>query len=222
MGEVARRPELVELIVGDEPDAWDRAGFDVRGTSTWIGQVHLRLVGEADGRGIRSWALAHVDQATDDVDGLPTAAPTEGELAPPHDLDHSNGVAGFDHLVVATPNPDRTLETFTAIGMELRRTRDFGPPERQRRQMFFWIGDPILEVVSPATATGDEPSSFWGIACTVADIDATAHALGDACSRPKDAVQPGRRIATLRHEPLGMSVPVAFMTAHVATPRPIS
>jgi hypothetical protein len=88
--------------------------------------------------------------------------------------------------------------------------------------MFFWIGDPILEVVSPATATGDEPSSFWGIACAVADIDATAHALGDACSRPKDAVQPGRRIATLRHEPLGMSVPVAFMTAHVATPRPIS
>jgi hypothetical protein len=29
---------------------------------------------------------------------------------------------------------------------------------------------------------------------------------------PKSAVQPGRRIATLRHKQLGLSVPLAFMS----------
>jgi hypothetical protein len=33
-----------------------------------------------------------------------------------------------------------------------------------------------------------------------------------ACNPPKDAVQPGRRIATLRTRELGLSVPIAFMT----------
>ncbi|QGG96064.1 VOC family protein [Actinomarinicola tropica] len=201
---------LTELIVGDEPTAWANAGFDVEGDATWLGTVRVRLVGEDAGRGVRSLGLDGADR--DDLDGLAVHAADPGH---PPATRHPNGVAGFDHLVVASPDLDRTLEAFTAVGLELRRTRDVGTADRPRRQMFFWLGEPILELVGPAEPSGDGPSRTFGVALTVADLDATAAHLGAACGRVKDAVQPGRRIATLRHEACGMSVPVAFMTAHV-------
>jgi hypothetical protein len=45
----------------------------------------------------------------------------------------------------------------------------------------------------------------------VPDIAATAAALGHLLGAPRDAVQPGRRIATLRRE-AGLGPAVAFMT----------
>src|SRR5690606_15388461 len=114
-----------------------------------------------------------------------------------------------------SPDLDRTIDALVATGLELRRVRDLGA----RQQAFFWLGEPILELVGPKEPSGTGPSRFWGLACTVDDIDRTAASLGEACGQPKDAVQPGRRIATLRHEPLGMSVPVAFMTPHVRSGR---
>ena len=65
------------------------------------------------------------------------------------------------------------------------------------RQAFFRVGRPILEVVEAADM---EPRAarFWGITFTTADIDAAAELLGDKLGRVKDAVQPGRRIATVR------------------------
>jgi hypothetical protein len=45
----------------------------------------------------------------------------------------------------------------------------------------------------------------------VADLDATAARLDGRIGRPKDAVQSGRRIATL-HAGDEISVPVAFMS----------
>lgn len=208
--------ELTELVVGDEPAAWERAGFDVDGDVSWVGGVRIRLVGEEQGRGVRSWALTAVEgRALDDLelDGLPLHRADDGPPRPT--TVHRNGVVGFDHVVVASPDLDRTLEAFTAAGLELRRTREIGTPDRPRLQMFFWIGEPILELVGPREPQGDGPSRTFGLALTVSDIDATAASLGEACGRVKDAVQQGRRIATLRHEPLGMSVPVAFMSAHV-------
>ena len=213
MGERAQPPAVVELIVGDDPSSWRAAGFAVDGDTTWVGGVRVRLAGTEDGRGIRSWSVAGLRSPAGGLDGLPLhdAGDADGRPA----ARHPNGVVGFDHVVVASPDLDRTLAAFTAQGLELRRTRDIGTPDRPRRQLFFWIGEPILELVGPSSATGDGPSRFFGLALTVDDLDATAAELGDACGRVKDAVQPGRRIATLRHEPLDMSVPIAFMTAHV-------
>ncbi|MBK5223077.1 MAG: glyoxalase [Acidimicrobiia bacterium] len=202
---------LIELQVGDEPAAWQRAGFHVEDGSTWIGDVRLRLVGESNGRGIASWGF-EAPPVAGELDGLPVHAATP---AAPPSTPHPNGVTGFDHLVVSSPDLDRTIEAYTDAGLELRRTRDIDTPDAPRRQCFFWIGEVILELVGPREPSGDGPSRFFGVACTVADLDATAASLGESCSAPKDAVQPGRRIATLRHKPLGMSVPVAFMSAHV-------
>jgi hypothetical protein len=70
----------------------------------------------------------------------------------------------------------------------------------------------IIELVGPAEATDDGPARFFGIACTVRDLDACAALLGDALGQIKDAVQPGRRIATLRHKDLGLRVAIAFMS----------
>ena len=56
------------------------------------------------------------------------------------------------------------------------------------------------------------PAFFWGLAFKVADLDATAAFLGEErSSPPRPAVQPGRRIATLRRS-AGLAVPVALMT----------
>lgn len=202
--------ELVELVVGDEVAAWERAGFAVDGDTTWIGGVRIVLAGEQGGRGVLSAGVAGTD--VDVIDGIDTHPAVAG--GPGDGFEHPNGVVGFDHVVVTSPDLDRTLDELTAVGLELRRTREVGTPEQPRRQMFFWFGEPILELVGPAERRGDGPSRIFGLAVVTDDIDATARRLGEACGRVKDAVQPGRRIATLRHEPLGLSVPVAFMSPH--------
>jgi hypothetical protein len=45
----------------------------------------------------------------------------------------------------------------------------------------------------------------------VEDLDALAQGLGEQLGSVRDAVQPGRRIATL-HSSAGLGQPVAFMT----------
>jgi hypothetical protein len=46
----------------------------------------------------------------------------------------------------------------------------------------------------------------------VDDLDRAAGMLGDRLKEPKQAVQPGRRIATLRSREAGLTTPVALMT----------
>ncbi len=91
------------------------------------------------------------------------------------------------------------------------------------RQAFFRLGEVILEVVeNPPGTPGAEDRArearFYGIAFVVADIDALAEELGElpvpggVLGSVRDAVQPGRRIATMRRE-ANLGLPVAFMTA---------
>jgi hypothetical protein len=80
------------------------------------------------------------------------------------------------------------------------------------RQVFFRMGEVILELIGQVDGEGDGAPGFFGIAVTVDDLDALAATLGDHLGGIKDAVQEGRRIATLRHRDLGMSVATAFMT----------
>ncbi|MDQ1375067.1 MAG: hypothetical protein QOJ09_2405, partial [Actinomycetota bacterium] len=143
-----------------------------------------------------------------EVDGLPTASSEEPARPTPA---HPNGVTDLDHLVLMTPDIGRTTAAIEATGLPLRRTREtdqYGPPFRQT---FFKLGDVVLEVIGPVEPRNDKPAHFYGLAFTVADLDATASYLGDRLHPPKDAVQPGRRIATLDRD-AGSSVPIAFMS----------
>jgi hypothetical protein len=71
-------------------------------------------------------------------------------------------------------------------------------------------GDVIVELFGPAKPAGDGPATFWDLAYTVADLDATVRRLGGAVGLARAAVQPGRRIASLRRGVL--AVPTAFMS----------
>jgi hypothetical protein len=55
------------------------------------------------------------------------------------------------------------------------------------------------------------PARLWGISFLVDDMEATVETLGDKLGTPRDAVQPGRKIATVRRE-AGLGPAVAFMT----------
>jgi len=210
---------LDELTVADPPEAWAALGFAVAGDTCVVGEVRIRLVGVDAGRGLTGWALRGVDTAT--LDGLATACSDR----PPPDQPpaHPNGIAALDHVVAISPDLDRTVAVLEAAGLDLRRVREEPTPAGAPRQAFFRLSGTILEVVQePAEATaragGDRPAFFWGLAFVAPDLDATVAALGEErVSEARSAVQPGRRIATLRRA-AGLSIPVALMTP--PAPRP--
>jgi catechol 2,3-dioxygenase-like lactoylglutathione lyase family enzyme len=191
-------PTLEQLEIADEPADWRALGFDVDDAACQVSSVRLRLVGKGPHRGILGWTLGN------------------GEPASPGAVPHPNGVARIDHVVLMSPDLDRTVEDLRADGFELRRIREGETPGGSTRQAFFRIGEPILEVVQAPEGTSvarnpDGPARLWGLAFLVDDLEQTTSALGELVGTRRDAVQPGRRIATLRPE-AGLGPAIAFMT----------
>jgi catechol 2,3-dioxygenase-like lactoylglutathione lyase family enzyme len=120
-------------------------------------------------------------------------------------------VTVLDHVVVITPDLARTTGAFESAGLRLRRTRDAGSPQRPMTQAFFKVGPTIVEVVGSPTRAEPGPARFYGLAFTVADLDATAAFLGERLRPARDAVQAGRSIATLDRA-AGSTVALAFMS----------
>ena len=202
-----------ELQIADAPGAWEAAGFTVVDHTIQVGTVRIRLVGPDAGTGIVGWSLRGVPDGVTAVDGLPTspsAQPPAEMLAEPGE--HALGATQVDHVVLMSPDLARTTAAIESIGAEVRRVRDFDIAGTPMRQVFFRLGEVILELVGDPASAGDGPATFWGITFTVADIDAAAALLGDRTGRVKDAVQRGRRITTLRHRDLGLSVSTALMS----------
>lgn len=205
---------VAEIVVGDDPQAWRSIGFAVDDDGLCrVGGTRIVLAGATDerDRGILGWTLAGVRVPDGGLDGLPTVAappPEESAAAGASPPRHRNGVVQIDHVVAFTADLDRTTAAIEAAGVAARRTRAAG---RGRLQRFFRLGEVVLELVGPEEPAGERPAAFWGLAFTVADIDATAAELGNRVGAPKPAVQPGRRIATLRKDDT-VSVPIAFMS----------
>lgn len=198
-----------ELLVADEPEAWRAAGFAVEGDLSRIGAVRVRLVGRGRGTGVVGWSLREVPVGTTELDGLPT---TRSEEEPALPATHPLGVTRLDHVVVASPDLARTVEAFAAVGLEVRRVRDTELAGAPLRQVFLRLGEVVLELIGAPDATGEGPATFWGLTHTVADLDAAAALLGEHAGRVKDAVQPGRRITTVRHRALDLSIATALMS----------
>ena len=191
-------PSIDELEIADDPAVWRAAGFGVADAQCLVGRVVLHLSGKGSRRGIVGWQLG---------DG-----PAESVAGP-----HPNGVVRVDHVVMLSPDLDRTVEELESQGFDLRRRRDGPTPGGSTRQAFFRAGEPILEVVQAPEGTSvardpSGPARLWGLAFGVADMEQTAHALGALLGRPREAVQPGRMIATLRPE-AGLGPAIAFMTS---------
>jgi hypothetical protein len=204
---------LDELTIADDPQSWAAVGFEVVGDAAVVGGVRLRFAGEGTGKGLTGWSLRGVESA--DLDGLATGS-SDREPAPAAPA-HPNGIAALDHVVAITPALERTSAALQAAGLDLRRIREEPTPAGAPRQAFFRLGEAILEVVQEpeeAIERGggvDRPAFFWGLAFLAPDLDATVARLGDRVSEIRPAVQPGRRIATLRRS-AGLGLPVALMT----------
>ncbi len=198
-----------ELLIADTPEAWAGAGFTVVDGTIQVGSVRLRLVGPDAGTGVVGWSLRNIPGGTTDLDGVPT---TVSDTEPAAAGEHPLGATQVDHVVLMSPDLARTTAAVEALGAEVRRVRDFDIAGTPMRQVFFRLGEVILELVGDPASAGDGPASVWGITFTVADIDAAAALLGEKTGRVKDAVQRGRRITTLRHRDLGISVSTALMS----------
>jgi hypothetical protein len=196
----APRAELAALQIADPPEAWSALGFTVSPDGVLVlGGVELWL--DAAGRGITGWTLRRIT-LHHDVDGLPTGTTTDPPWA---ESGHPNGAMGLDHLVVTTPEFDRTATALEGAGMPLSRVRDAGG----FRQGFRRLGPAILEIVEAPTMPAG-PARFWGLVVTVADLVGVRARLAPHVGEIRDAVQPGRQIATLS-ESAGLSARIAFM-----------
>ena len=213
-------------VVGD-PDVWRSIGLTVSvdglvplfGTSLRIvapaGQDGVGPGDEAgasagdvagDGFGLAGWAFSGIPDVGN-VAGFPTEVV---DVSAPVFAAHPIGAAQLDHVVIFTGNMDEVSEAIEArTGCERRRVRDLG----EMQQGFHRIGRGglIIEIVQHADR--DRVTEMWGLVVIVDDLDAACALLGeDRVSAPKDAVQPGRRIATIRPE-VGLGTAVALMSA---------
>jgi hypothetical protein len=135
-------------------------------------------------------------------------------VRPPADADHPNGAIRIDHIVVFTSDLERTTAALAEAGIERRRVREVELDEGRLRQGFFRLGEVILEVVEHGDVEPG-PARFWGITFAVSDLEAAAALLGGRLGSIRDAVQPGRRIGTVRRE-ANLGLPVALISEEVA------
>jgi hypothetical protein len=195
-------------VVGGPAEPWERAGFVVDRGAIHLEGVKLQLDVTAP-PGLHAWELS--PSWPEPLDGLPPAAGGHVPGAPTGGR-HPNGVVALDHVVVLTDDPERTTAALATAGLTPRRTVDAARGDAGVRYRFFLLGTCVLELIGPSQPSTDAPgpARFGGLAFAAADLAMVAHVTGDA----GDAVQPGRRIATVRRE-VGLGVPVAFLT-----PRP--
>lgn len=185
------RPELVALRLGGTSEPWERFGLDV---ALPVGGV--RLVFEGGPPGVNGLALSPAPSGPLDglvVDGISEEGSDDSRAAEPAPVSHSNGIVGIDHVVVLTDDVVRTTAAFRAAGLDHRPS--------PAPQEFFVLGPCLLEVAQHEKARPG--ASLWGITFVGDDLE--------RFGTPKDAVQPGRRIVTVRRE-AGLGFPVAVIS----------
>lgn len=191
-------------MAGGPARPWEALGFV---HTTIDGQTVVPLAGTSivldGGAPGLSMLLVSGIAGTTGIDGVAARCV---EPTSPTMVVHPIGAAGIDHVVIGTDSLDRTCAAVTDVtGAPLKRVRSAGPV----RQGFHRLGALIVEVVEQAGVRG--PASLWGIAINVDDLDRAVASGGGLVGPAKDAVQPGRRIATVRSE-AGLGLAVALMS----------
>jgi hypothetical protein len=195
---------LTELRLSAPRSNWEAIGLSASGDFIMVGGVRLSFV-ESPVDGIIAWGFA--SDVPDVIDGIPTFR-SEPVVAVPV-VSHHIAASSIDHVVVTTSSLDRTCAAIeSGLGLPLKRTREVGGGVRQG---FHRSGEVIIEVVERPDLDSTS-ASLWGLVLVVDDLDDAVGWLGpDLVGPPRDAVQPGRRIATLRSE-AGLGLPVALMS----------
>jgi catechol 2,3-dioxygenase-like lactoylglutathione lyase family enzyme len=104
-------------------------------------------------------------------------------------------VAGLDHVVIRSSNPERAVALYAGrLGLSLRLDRS--EPAWGARLLFFRCDDLIVEVAHDLEAgIGDGPDRLWGLSWRVPDI-AKAHARLRAAGVDVSDIRAGRRPRT--------------------------
>ena len=124
----------------------------------------------------------------------------------PVTVDEGSSVAGLDHIVIRTPDPDRAAALYGArLGLDMRLDRS--NPDWGTRLMFFRVGDLVVEIAHDLKAGVSEgPDSPWGLTWRVADIEAAHHRMAGQTievSEIRTGRKPGTRVFTVRNAPGG-------------------
>ncbi|MEX0767414.1 MAG: hypothetical protein WD029_02975 [Microthrixaceae bacterium] len=223
--------QLESLQLGDSPAAWSDAGFLVSSEGT-VRLGGTTIVCTGFGQPFQGWRIQGLGALSPEplitqIDGLQLLPSVQGFEAEKsanglsfasETQPHPNGVTRIDHIVVSTGNCDRTINAFTAAGFERRGSRSTTQFGAQMLQTFFWAGDVIVELVGPSLVqdANDSLASIFGLAMVAEDLQHTAKVLGELLGNPKAAVQPGRQIAGLRTQSIGIALPIAIMSPHQA------
>jgi len=192
---------LAAIRVPGSVEPWTGVGFAADGDAISFDNGALS-VGADD----CSLVIAGPALARSDLEGIVL---DHGDLMPSGR--HPNGAVEFDHVVVMTDSLERTSAAIEEVlGLEQRRVRDTGAV----RQAFHRFGDVdvargcIVEVVQRPDV---ERTAVWGVVVIVEDIDTAVAAADGLIAQPKEAVQAGRRIATVSRA-AGLPLAVALMT----------
>jgi catechol 2,3-dioxygenase-like lactoylglutathione lyase family enzyme len=125
----------------------------------------------------------------------------------PVTVDEGSSVAGLDHIVIRTPNPERAAALYGArLGLDMRLDRS--NPDWGARLMFFRVGDLVVEIAHDLKAGVSEgPDSPWGLSWRVANIDAAHHRMAGQRVEVSDirtGRKPGTRVFTVKGAPGGV------------------
>lgn len=122
---------------------------------------------------------------------------------PECDLDTGEARDGWDldHVVLLVPDVEATVAAMEAIGVTPRLRVDV----RDRPTAFFRVG-PLLEVIESPV----RQASLYGVALVTAEplevVVLRWRSLGREVTDPRPAIQPGRRIFTVRATAAGLAV----------------
>lgn len=116
-------------------------------------------------------------------------------------------VAGLDHVVIRTPDPERAAALYGArLGLDMRLDRS--NPAWGARLMFFRCGDLIVEISHDlAGGVSSGPDRLWGLSWRVPDAAATRVRLAAAgfdVSDVRPGRKPGTRVFTVRDRTCGV------------------
>jgi hypothetical protein len=191
---------LAALRVPGSAQPWADIGFDVVDDAVALANGAIRF-----GAAVCSLVVDGVVVDRVELEGIPIE---HGEMPSP--VGHANGAVELDHVVVMTDSVDRTSAAVAEVlGLEQRRIRET-ETVRQGFHRFADVGETrgcIVEVVERPGAG----VALWGVVMIVDDIDAAVERSNGLVGAPRDAVQPGRRIATVSRS-AGLPVAVALMS----------
>ena len=131
-------------------------------------------------------------------------------------------------ITLATSHLERTRAALEAAGAPLRRVLDPAPFSKQISMALFRLGPTLVEVIAPREPGEtvelpglppldlrlDAPAKIVGVVPEVPDLAPLQSLLGDKLGTPRPAMQgEGRQITTVRHEKVGLSLTMAFLTS---------